>query len=423
MDNKKIYKVRVILFLAILIFNISFAQKGRDNNLVSQILPVYIETHTFPTDLSYVCYLSYRIPFSNLLFVREGEQYSSGYTLSFELYKKDKFIKRFFVKEKVLTKKYSNTLSSSLYDNGVTSFEMSEGDYLIKPVLSLSNTDIEVKIEPIKLRIDSAQVLKPIFVKTMMKCESSKYQLANFQSHLPYSENKFNLLLPIISSEERPVNISILQGGKTILEEKITKYEKLNPIILECDEKVSIGRNSELPLVNFAKIDFVNKKLMEGKFEIKVKVGEKKKVFNSVVVWHNKPKSLGDVEKAIEYLEIIGYKKEADSLSKFSDEQQYQALFNFWKKFDDDTTTTFNAVFDEFYSRIDVAQKKFNSLNKKDALATDRGLTYILYGKPDSVKRTFNNIYDVIEVWEYKSMNKKIYFSDKTGTGKFERMK
>lgn len=407
----------------VLTLNMLFAQKGRKENIPQQTSVVYIETHIFPTDSTSTCYLSYRIPFSNLLFVKEGNLYTSGYRLSFEVYKNKKFIKRFFAKNKVLTEKYSNTLSHKLYNNGVTSFDISKGNFLIKPVLSLNNTGIEVEIKPIELRVDSTQVCQPIFVKNTTQCDTSKYQLANFQNHLPFSEDKYSLLLPIPSSEEESVIIAVSQDGKNILEKEITEYEKSNPFITKCNGEITLGENHELPLTNFAKIDFVNKKLVEGELEIKLKMGEKKMIFHSMVVWYNRPNSLEDTEKAIGYLDIIGYKKEADSLSKFSDDQQYQALYTFWGKFDDDTTTVFNAVFNEFYSRIDAAKRDFNSLNKKDALTTDRGLTYVVYGKPDSIKRTFNDIYDVIEVWEYKSMRKKIYFSDKTGTGKFERIK
>ena len=53
----------------------------------------------------------------------------------------------------------------------------------------------------------------------------------------------------------------------------------------------------------------------------------------------------------------------------------------------------------------------------------DRGKTYLIYGEPDKIERTYSDVYNVLEVWIYNSMNEKIYFSDKTGTGKFERIK
>jgi len=115
--------------------------------------------------------------------------------------------------------------------------------------------------------------------------------------------------------------------------------------------------------------------------------------------------------------------EKADSLLNLTEEKEYNALYNFWKKYDDDTLTEFNSVFDQFYSRIDYVKKEFNSVGKKDAIETDRGKTYINFGKPDNIIRTFNEVNDVIEVWEYNALNKKIYFSDKTGTGKFERIK
>ena len=81
--------------------------------------------------------------------------------------------------------------------------------------------------------------------------------------------------------------------------------------------------------------------------------------FTSPVLWYNKPKSLTNIEHAIEYLEIIGFKNSVDDLLDFSDEEEYHALFDFWRKFDDDDSTAFNPVFDEFYSRIDFVVNKF----------------------------------------------------------------
>nr|MDA3862136.1 GWxTD domain-containing protein [Melioribacteraceae bacterium] len=141
------------------------------------------------------------------------------------------------------------------------------------------------------------------------------------------------------------------------------------------------------------------------------------------VLWYDKPKSLENTEQAIEYLETIGFKHSADSLLDFSDDEEYQALFHFWKEFDDDSSTSFNPVFKEFYSRIDFVRNEYNTLGKSDGADTDRGRTYIVYGKPDNIERTFKDVYDVIEIWEYKLISEKIYFSDKTGTGKFERIK
>ncbi len=424
MNNIKTYKTFSILLLTLYLFNSSIAQKGREENTIPKKRPLYIETHLFSKDSTFICYLSYKIPLNNLLFVKENNYYSSGYSVNFELYKNNKFVKRVFGNGEVVTLSYSNTKNEKLYHEGVISFPIDDGEFSIKPSITLNNTGIEARIKPIKFLVDSSQTAKPIFVKnTKVKCNSVKYELVNFQNSLPFSEIEYAMLLPIDVENEEKISIIISQQNKIIFEKEIIDFEYLNPNITNCENKILLGSNSKLPLLKFAKLNFINRKLVEGMFEIELRIGEKIQKFQSPVLWSDKPKSLDNIEDAIEYLEIIGLENSADSLFDFSEDEEYQVLFDFWKRFDADTSTTFNSVFSEFYSRIDIVKNEFNSLGKKDALKTDRGRTYIFYGKPSSIERTFNDVYDIIEIWDYKELNEKIYFSDKTGTGKFERIK
>ena len=167
----------------------------------------------------------------------------------------------------------------------------------------------------------------------------------------------------------------------------------------------------------------MNKNLIEGDARIHISSESIQLEFDTKVFWNDKPRSLFNSEYAIEAINLIGYNSVADSLLDISDDEQYQALFNFWSRFDDDKSNSFNEVFDEYYSRIDFVNKEYNSLNKNDGLKNDRGKTYLIYGEPDKIERTYSDVYNVLEVWIYNSMNEKIYFSDKTGTGKFERIK
>ncbi len=424
MNNVKIYKIILILFLTVLLSS-SFivAKGGKGKKQIHKKRPFYIETHLFQKDSTFICYLSYKITLNNLQFVKESNQYSSGYSVNFELYRNKKFVKRIFGNGKVVTSNYSSTNSENLYHEGVISFPICKGEVLIKPSIKLNNTDIEAIIEPVEILVDSTQTYIPIFVRSnKVLCDSAKYELANFQNSLPFSETEYDMLLPIDVNNENKISIAILQQSKIILEKEIVDYEYLNKRITDCGNKIVLKSNSKLPLLKFAKLNFINRKLIEGEFEIELKIGEKARRFTSSVFWSNKPKSLGNIDDAIEYLEIIGLENSVDSLLNFSDDEKYKALFDFWKRFDSDTSTTFNSVFNEFYSRIDIVKNEFNSLGKNDALRTDRGRTYILYGKPSSIERTFNDVYDVIEIWDYKELNEKFYFSDKTGTGKFERI-
>ncbi len=423
MYKAKINKTVIIFLLTILFTSILFPQKRREYRKVPSKRPIYFETHIFPNDSSFTCNLSYKISYNNLLFVKEDSHYSSGYSVTFEIYDEEDFVKRVIGNGEVITQTYSNTISDNIYHEGLIHFDIIEGDFEIKPSIILNNTAIEAKIKPFKLIVDSAQIYKPYFVGKIELCDSVKYQLVNFQNSVPFSEQKFDMLIPMYLNRKEKIALEILQNDKIVLEKELVNFDVLNSNLAECKGEIILNNNSDLPLIKFYKVNYINQKLVEGQFQIKLKIGGEDVNFTTPVLWYDKPKSLTDIEQAIEYLEIIGFNESADSILDLPDEEQYQALFSSWNKFDDDKSSSFNIVFNEFYSRIDFVIDEFNSLGKNDGVETDRGRTYIIYGKPDSIERTFNNTYDVVEVWDYKSINEKIYFSDKTGTGKFERIK
>lgn len=424
MNKNYLHKSIIALFLALFLFTNIHGQNKHEMNKKHPKLPVFIETHIFPAENIFNCVLSYKIPYSNVLFVKENNHYSSGYTISFEVYEKEKFVKRIYSSNNIFVDNYSETMSENIYSEGITLLTIAKGKYIIKPSIILNNTDIEAKIKPIELLVDSTQIYAPIFVKDVSQfCDSSKFQLVNFQNSIPFSDEQYHMLIPSFSENEKSIFIEFTQQNKSIIKIKINDHIFLNEKIESCNGKLMINKNSNLPLVKFFKVNFVNQKLEEGEVKLNVKIGSKNLEFQFQVLWFEKPNSLSDIEEAIEYLKIIGLNTKTDSLLNFKDEKQYDALYNFWAKYDDDTTTAFNSVFTEFYSRIDYVKKEFNSLGKNDAIETDRGKIYINYGKPDNIIRTFNEVYDVIEVWEYFELNENFYFSDKTGTGKFERIK
>ncbi|MBU0475203.1 MAG: GWxTD domain-containing protein [Bacteroidetes bacterium] len=400
------------------------AQKRKERNEIPHKLPLYIETHIFPSDSLFTCLISYKIPFSNILFIKENTQYTSGYTISFELYINENLYKRIYSSSEVSTDNYSETLSENIYSEGFVAFEITEGNFQIRPSIIINNTDIEARIKPIELIVDSTQIYKPFFVnRTKLICDSINYQLVNFQNSIPFSEGGCDMLIPSFSEFQKSINLEILQNDKSIMNSKIYDTIFLNETVSSCNNQIVFTSDSTLPLIKFFKVNNVNQKLAEGEFEVSLELGKENINYKLPVLWFNKPNSLNNIEEAIDYLTIIGLSKSADSLSNFSEDAEYKALFNFWRRYDDDTSTVFNSVFAEYYSRIDYVKEEFNSVGKNDALETDRGRTYINLGRPDNIARKFNDVYDVIEVWEYKSLNEKIYFSDKTGTGKFERIK
>ena len=138
------------------------------------------------------------------------------------------------------------------------------------------------------------------------------------------------------------------------------------------------------------------------------------------VVWFNKPISLFNPEKAIEFLSFIDSEEVIDDLLSNSEDDYPKVLQNYWKKFDPTPETSFNEIMFEYYSRVDYAAKEFGSIGNNSGIKSDRGMIYIKFGKPDNIERSSDSYGEIIETWTYINSQRKFTFIDKVGTGNFK---
>jgi len=80
-------------------------------------------------------------------------------------------------------------------------------------------------------------------------------------------------------------------------------------------------------------------------------------------------------------------------------------LNSFWKKRDADPVTEENEFRNEYFKRIEYADKSFSSLINKKGYKSDRGRVFVTYGKPSEISRYPNSDDSYpYEVWYYESM-------------------
>jgi len=131
------------------------------------------------------------------------------------------------------------------------------------------------------------------------------------------------------------------------------------------------------------------------------------------ITWNNPPLSLRNIQYAIDLMYYIIPDSLYESLLSLKKEQQWQRFFEYWRKFDTDTTTLYNEAMDEYYKRVDYAIINFQTVAETDGAKTERGKIFILYGKPSEVQRTIEKDGSVIENWIYYRLKKKFTFMTK----------
>jgi len=138
------------------------------------------------------------------------------------------------------------------------------------------------------------------------------------------------------------------------------------------------------------------------------------------VVWRGIPRGVKDLDVAIEQLRYIAKDAELDSLKEATTtEEKQKRFFEFWKKRDPNPNTPRNEKMEEFYARVDYANKHF--AHYIDGWRTDMGMVYVIFGPPNNVDR---HPYDMdakpYEIWSYYDMNHQFIFVDQTGFGDYK---
>ncbi|RMG66693.1 MAG: GWxTD domain-containing protein [Calditrichaeota bacterium] len=135
--------------------------------------------------------------------------------------------------------------------------------------------------------------------------------------------------------------------------------------------------------------------------------------------WTVSPYSPKDLDLALEQLRYIARE---DSIRYFRNKsfEEKQAFFQrFWKRMDPNPETEKNELMDEYYRRVNYANRYFTSPGEA-GWKSDRGRIFIKFGQPDDVERhPFEINSQPFEIWRYYSLRKTFLFIDRTGFGDY----
>ena len=137
------------------------------------------------------------------------------------------------------------------------------------------------------------------------------------------------------------------------------------------------------------------------------------------MLWPDMPRSLRDVEYAIDALRYIASEGKRDSLKQGDFEERRDNLEAFWKSRDPNPETAFNKVMTQYYRRVDYASRHFGTMHDPDGSRTDRGRIYILLGPPASTERTLDPAAGFKEVWVYEHPQRSFTFLDSSKSGNY----
>jgi len=122
---------------------------------------------------------------------------------------------------------------------------------------------------------------------------------------------------------------------------------------------------------------------------------------------YNFEKLVGPMEYILENSNFKDYRE----YTKLTNNDKIDYIIKYWDLEDSDKQFS-NQIFEEFYKRVEYANRNFKYLTS-DGWYSDRGRIYIIYGKPLEIKEEFTTDGEY-QIWIYKN-NKQFVFNNRFG--------
>jgi GWxTD domain-containing protein len=376
------------------------------------------------------------LPHTSLSFINTTNGFTARYEVTAELYELDErgrrqnLVQSHIWEQSVVVSAFAATQAAGLVNRTLQSLELPPGRYLLQcQVEDLSSNEHFVRQRPIAVR----NFDKPVAVSDLVLLED--YEVGDdvvsitpsVSNAISTDQLSFKLFYELYA--QRPQRVAVHR--------EVARISKRNPVStilgLRDDEaeggEISYTEEELTPLkagVNQAIVTIPMNDFKAGEYVIRVRVedesGRELDVVEKSVVatWTGLAEHIRDVDEAIDQLQYIAKSKELRYIKEGKTPEERLARFQaFWEKRDPTPSTKRNERMEEYYYRVDFANRQYGNLS--DGWKTDRGHVMVLFGEPDHVDRhPFNFNVKPYEVWTYYRIGRRFIFVDETGLGDYE---
>ncbi len=356
-----------------------------------------------------------QVGFEGLSFVKQGETYGASYEVTASLFDSaNTTVSEQSWTEKIAGLAFDQTVAGGAAKISERSFSVNPGKYSLSIQVRDSDTKKNKKIQRSFL---VPSYFKPgvclssiMLLSRLVEKDGVKHIVPSVSANMGLIPNAFHIFYEVYN-RGLPDSIRL---AATVLDEKNREMVKVDTLVF-----VDSGRTAMFMQIDDSALVVGDYKLMvvaSGVRESNV-LSEVARTF--VIRWRGMPMSVSSLDLAIDQLKYIARDAEYDSLKEAKTTEEKQRLFlAFWKKRDPNPNTPRNERMEEFYSRVDFANKHFS--HYRAGWKSDMGLVYIILGPPSNVDRhPFDMDSKPYEVWSYDEINQTCVFVDETGFGDY----
>ena len=358
-----------------------------------------------------------QVPYEQLSFLRRDGKYRASYDMSVNILDEaGKPVAEKTWTEEVETSAFDETASSQAYSLTQRSFEVPPGTYSIITTLRDNETKNSRRLSRNITVTDynaSAFTLSDIMlVARLSKKDGKRIVVPLVSRNVGQIQEAFHIFFEVYNN----LKVDTVNFLVDILNERKEKK-------LESQETAALipGRNQV-----FLRIDHTS--LPIGEYTLYVRAFPKGDSAATSLAstsrtftlrWRGLPTSLKDLDEAISQVQYIA---KGDELSYIKEgdtpEERQKRLLEFWKRRDPNPNTPRNERMEEYYARVEYANKHFSHYTS--GWRTDMGMVYIVLGPPSNVDRhPFDMDSKPYEVWSYYEWNQQFVFVDQTGFGDY----
>ncbi|HVO73715.1 MAG TPA: GWxTD domain-containing protein [Ignavibacteriaceae bacterium] len=356
-----------------------------------------------------------QVPYTNIQFIKSDEGFSGGYTVTISVFDKDKekLIAEKSWTEKINVKEFEQTTSKNNFNLSLRSFFLEPDKYSVRSAIEdmdSKKSAVKEDLISVKNMLNSFSVSDIMLIAKETIVNGNNKIVPNVSKNVALQNEKEGLqfFFEICSDSPKKIEIeySLIEGN----EEAIKKDTVI--------KNVDSGKTQILHSMN-------NLQLGMGEYLIKADIldtsgnaiGTTEKVFISR--WIGVPSTVKDIDKAVDEMVYIASGSEMSDIKDAANkDEKLKQFLDFWKKKDPTPQTDDNPVFEEYYRRVEYANKNFS--HYLEGWRTDRGMVFIILGSPNNVDRhPFEYDSKPYEVWEYYQLNKYFVFVDETGFGDY----
>ena len=354
-----------------------------------------LESAVYPgADSSAVLELSYEIPYTSLMFLREDGGFAARYQIGVQVMDRRRNILAGDVWQRaVRVADYDPTVARDSVESGVVSLRLPGGAVSAHVETSDGVSDRSARSDFALTRPTGGLVLR--LIRQGRPVGTAKYGLGDTIQALAEQ------LLPGVRFDS--CRFTLLSGNRPVTGMTVPAFDTADHRAARFEYAIADTHGMA--------------RLSSGEYHLQAVSGAAKSGVNvrvSVTFFYN---DKAYAEKVDQLLYIATY-EEMRRLRVVPRSEREQAWRDFWKAKDQTPTTQRNEREEEYFERIDYAQVHFGHGDR--GYRSDRGNVYVLHGPPDQIDaRPFELDVPASETWYYYESNRRFVFVDRYGAGEF----